>query len=132
MQQLPKPRWEIDPGSKCPCGSALPYRKFCRPNTALIERSQEFFDKEDYPSAEPAARAELSRYIGWVFQHTLPFLRHPAGSPVELVRIDTDALEESAERLVIVPSPPSPIHTPLACSQLLEILACWLWNRSKK
>jgi hypothetical protein len=101
MQHPPKPRWEIDPGSKCPCGSGLPYRRCCRPNAALIEKSQEFFDRNDYASAERATRAELTRYIGWVFQHTIPLLRLPNGPSIEIVRIDIDALEEAVERLAI-------------------------------
>ena len=101
MPHVPKPKWEIDPSSQCPCGSGLPYRKCCRPNAPLIGKSQEFFDKEDYPSAERAVRTELTQYVGWVFQHTIPLLRHLAGPPVELIQIDIDALEESAERLAI-------------------------------
>jgi hypothetical protein len=50
----------------------------------LISKANELFKKKDFASAERSWRAELTRYIGWVFQHTLILLKHPAGPPLEL------------------------------------------------
>lgn len=101
MRHLPKLKWEIDPSTQCPCGSGLPHRKCCRPNAPLIEKSQEFFAAGDHASAERAARAELTRYIGWVLQHTLGVLQPPPGPLAQIIEIDVDALDELAERLAI-------------------------------
>jgi tetratricopeptide (TPR) repeat protein len=104
MQKLhfPKLKWEIDPSPKCPCGSGLQFRKCCRGNESLAGKAQEFVKKKDYESAERALRAELTRYIGWVFRHTLILLKHPSGPPLELMTIDIGALEEYAERFAWV------------------------------
>lgn len=99
---LPKLRWEIDPGTRCPCGSGLAFRKCCRGNEELIGKAPEYYQKQDYETSEKAWRAELTRYIGWVFQHTLMLLRHTAGPPLELVEIDVGALNAFAERLAKV------------------------------
>jgi len=101
---MPKPhfqklKWEINPSSKCPCGSGLQFRKCCRGNEGLIEKAREFLKKKEYPLAERAWRATLTRYIGWVFRHTLILLKHPAGAALELIPIDVNALEDIAEQI---------------------------------
>lgn len=65
----------------------------------MIETAHEFLKKNDYPSAEQAWRATLTRYIGWVFRHTLILLKHSGGAALELITIDVNALEEIAEHL---------------------------------
>src|ERR1039458_7178319 len=96
---FPKLKWEIDPSTKCPCGSGLQYRKCCRENAKLLGKAREFLKKNDYASVERAWRAELTRYIGLVFRHTLFFMKHPAGVPLELIRVDINALEEGVEQI---------------------------------
>jgi tetratricopeptide (TPR) repeat protein len=68
----------------------------------LIGKAREFSKKGDYASAERAWRVELTRYIGWVFHHTLILIKHPAGPPLELMQIDVGALEELAESIAWV------------------------------
>jgi len=68
----------------------------------LIGKASDFSKRRDYESAERSWRAEITRYIGWVFQHTLILLKHPAGPPLELMQIDVGALEAFADRLAWV------------------------------
>jgi tetratricopeptide (TPR) repeat protein len=96
---FPKLRWEIDPNVKCPCGSGLSFRKCCRGKEGLIEKAFGLLKKKDYPAAEQAWRATLTRYIGWVFRHTLVLLNDASGSDLELVKIDINALDEIVDRL---------------------------------
>ncbi|HXR05017.1 MAG TPA: hypothetical protein VN836_09965 [Verrucomicrobiae bacterium] len=97
-------KWEIDPHTKCPGGSGLQFRKCCRGNEGLIGKAFELSKKGDCESAERAWRAELTRYIGWVFKHTLILLKHLSGPPLELMTIDVGALEAFAERLAFFSS----------------------------
>ena len=59
----------------------------------------ELFNKGNFELAEHSWRAELTRYVGWVFQHTLMFLKHAEVPPIELVAIDVGALEGLAEQI---------------------------------
>lgn len=68
----------------------------------MIEKAFDLLNKKDYYAAEQAWRATLTRYIGWVFRHTLIRLNDTSGFVLELVKIDVNSLEEIVDRLTWV------------------------------
>jgi hypothetical protein len=95
----PKPSWELDPSHLCPCGSGLKFRQCCRGNEGLIDQYKGFMQAHRYADAERASRAELSRYIGWIFKHTVSLLKSGAPIAKKIVTIDLNAVSELSDRL---------------------------------
>src|SRR5436190_1283437 len=91
----PIPPWVNEAFLNCPCGSGIPFKGCCRD----VLKSSEADIKVG--ARTPALRrAELARYIGWVFRNTQPLIE--AGVPANellIANVDLYAIEEMARRV---------------------------------
>jgi tetratricopeptide (TPR) repeat protein len=137
---LPTPPWVKEPFLNCPCGSGLPFKNCCRDTLGVLGH------QTNIAAITPALRrAELARYITWVFQHTQPLLE--AGVPTDdlpLANIDLHAITSLADHVAFdmksaisfdVLSFFSRLQQyldslPGLSDAILTLKAAWLWLRS--
>ena len=104
--QLRVADWRADPGLTCPCGSKKAYGLCCEPFIAkgssagsLSKQALEQLNAGDIVQAEALYRAQFAQDVGWIHEHTLPFV--VAKTPIieKLVEIDTESLVELADTI---------------------------------
>jgi tetratricopeptide (TPR) repeat protein len=135
----PTPPWIKDPFLTCPCGSGRPFKNCCRDVLRSVG------DNVKLDARTPALRrAELARYIGWVFQHTQPLLEAgvPAGD-LDIANVDLHAIVGFADRVAFDMKAVAPADVVTFFSRLqqylyslpglpdaiLSLKAGWLWFR---
>lgn len=97
----PPAPWITDESLPCPCGSGRSFAACCKPNIPEEPKIVNDFSEDDPVIAERAWRGALTKYLGYVFQNTLPMLKagHPFGGMA--VPIDVEAVEDTVERVVM-------------------------------
>jgi hypothetical protein len=96
-----KPTFKVEDNAKCPCGSGLQFEKCCKSNEHIAEEGLSLLAKKDFPKAEIALRAWLTKYIGYIFKHTLVFIERSGSGDSKLLKIDINAIEEISGCLAV-------------------------------
>lgn len=141
--QLPEPPWVKDTSLPCPCGSRRTYSECCMERIPQLGPGLTKLADAD----ETTVRAELTRYLGWVYEHTLPVLASAPLAPArDMADVDVGALVGLAEGLAfclaesgrdqdaleVFSQVGSAVPLPALDEAMLALEIAWLWFRLER
>lgn len=87
---------EIKRNQSCLCGSGFKFKKCCGPELKDpdYEGAYKTYEEGRYNDALKIGRANLSKYLTWYYEHTLPFLEKNSRKADSLLNLDIGALSE--------------------------------------
>lgn len=95
-------KFKIERNQSCLCGSGFKFKKCCGPELKDpdYEEAYKAYKEERYNDALKIGRANLSKYLTWYYEHTLPLLEEDSRKADFLLNVDVEALSDLIDFLM--------------------------------